>query len=696
MTDTPPPPDAPVIPAGKSLWERLSIVWVIPAVALAIALGVAWNSYAERGPLLELSFENALGIKAGETELRYRDVTVGLVEDVAFTDGLGQVLVSVRLDKNVAPYVDEDAAFWVVRPEVSTRGVTGLNTVLSGIFIQGIWNDEPGGFVARHTGKAEAPLNRDGQPGLRLRLRAAPNVGLTEEAPIVYRGIEVGRIGKAEISPDGASVEAEAIVFAPHDRLISTATRFWDTSGFSFSIGPGGASIDFSSLAALVSGGITFQTVVSGGTGVAPGTRFDVYADEASARASLFGDEDGAALSLTAIFDENVPGLAVDAPVDLGGLRVGRVTAINGIVDEGRFGDRRVRLAATLAIRPGRLGLDRELTAEGALDFLDRGVQDGLRARLASASILTGGLKVELVELEDAPPASIDRDAAPNPVIPTAEGDIADLSASAEGVFTRINALPIEETLQSAIAMMNNISQLTGNDDIRAVPGEVRALLDDAQGIVGSDETQALPGRISAAVDEIERLLTDLNEQATAARLTEALEQAAAAAQSVEEAVAGVPDLVAQLQAVAAKAEQMPLDELSARLSDLLHSADRLIDTDAARALPGDLSTTLEELRAILQAAREGGIIENANATLASARSAADDISAAADDLPALLARAETVLDEAARTISGYDAAQGVGRDLDIALREVRRAAEAVASLARALERDPNSLLFGR
>ncbi|TCO70820.1 MlaD family protein [Rhodovulum euryhalinum] len=694
MTDL--PPETPVEPARRSLLQRLSIVWVIPAAALAIALGVAWNSYAERGPLLELTFQTASGIRAGETELRFRDVTVGLVESVAFTEGLDRVLVGVRLDRDVAEYVDDDAQFWAVRPEVTPQGVRGLETVLSGTFIEGIWDDTAEGFVARHAAATEPPLNREGRAGLRLRLRAAGTATFTENAPIVYRGIEVGRIGRAEVSADGATVEAEAIVFAPHDRLISSSTRFWDTSGFRFTLGPGGARLDFDSIASLVSGGITFRTEVSGGTQVVPEALFTVYPDEGAARASVFGAEAGEALTLTAIFDENVAGLAVDAPVDLGGIRVGRVAALSGIVDSARFGDDRVRLAVTLAIRPGQLGLGEAAAAGAALDYLAGRVAEGLRARLVTASILTGGLKVELVEIADAPAATLDRSAAPNPLIPTAPARIADVAATAEGLYNRINALPIEQVMDSAIAALDNIARLTGSDDIRAVPGEVRALLGEARGIVGAEETQGLPARLSATVGELETLVGRLNESDAAGRLSAAIDAAAAAAGTVESSVEGVPELVARLTAIAANAETVPLDELANRLSALMDAADRLIDTDAARALPADLSAALAELRAVLAELREGGVVENANATLASARAAADDISAAAQDLPGVLARAQAVLDEAAATIRGYDAARGVGRDLGPAIREVERAAKAVSDLARTLERNPNSILFGR
>lgn len=796
MTDT--PPDVPIRPARRSLLERLSIVWLIPVAALVIALGVAWQSYAERGPVLEIEFENASGVVAGQTELRYRDVAVGLVEAVAFTSQLDHVLVSVRLNKDVAPFVDEGSQFYVVRPEISTQGVSGLETVLSGVYIQGVWDTEATGFQTRHTGSPEQPLLTGDQRGLAIKLRASPDAGITERAPIVYQGVEVGRIGKAEITGDGSTVVADAVIYAPHDRLVSTATRFWDSSGFSFSLGPGGASIDFSSVASLVSGGVTFRTVVSGGDPVSNGVEFTVYADEGAARASVFGTEEGDVLDLTAIFNENVSGLAVDAPVDLGGVRVGRVSALNGIVDPLRFGDNRVRLAATLSVRPGRIGLDGEPTPDEALDFLADRVEAGMRARLATASILTGGLKVELINLDDpdSAPARLDMSNEPNPLIPTTDSDISDVSASAEGVLERINQLPIEELMNSAIGLMDNISRVAGSPDLRALPTDLRTTVDEVRGavgevrtVLGSEEVQALPTRISAVADQIETLVTQLNEQNAAGRVLEAIDAAKQAATDVSGATEGVPELVASIDAVArkaeglpleeltreitdlsaqartllaaeatqalpaavnatlaeidtllsdarekgitdsivealnsardaastvstsfdgvpqlverldsvaAKAEQVPLDQLSEDLSSLMQSADAVLDTDGARELPENLGSALKELQAVLAELRNGGVVDNVNETFDSAREAADALRDVAQQLPSVLSQARNVLSQASTTIQSYDGDRGVGRDVSLALREVQRAAEAVNSLARALERAPNSLLFGR
>ncbi|HAW48088.1 MAG TPA: paraquat-inducible protein B, partial [Roseovarius sp.] len=176
------------------------MIWLVPLAALLVVLGVAWQAYSERGPLLEIAFDNASGVRAGTTELRYRDVTVGMVEDVSFAPGLDRVLVKVRVDQEVAPYIDGDAQFWVVRPQVTARGVTGLGTVLSGVYIEGLWDNSPGAAVTQITGLPDAPLERVGQDGLRLMLRAQGRASLVEGAPVVYRGIEVGRIGRPRIT----------------------------------------------------------------------------------------------------------------------------------------------------------------------------------------------------------------------------------------------------------------------------------------------------------------------------------------------------------------------------------------------------------------------------------------------------------------------------------------------------------------
>ncbi|OAO08815.1 paraquat-inducible protein B [Roseovarius indicus] len=695
-TDGDTPPKAPVQSGRRGFMERISIVWIVPLAALIVVLVIAWRSYAERGPVIEICFENAAGVKEGSTELRYRDVAIGLVEEVSFTEGLGRVLVSVRVDKDVAPFIDDEARFWVVRPQVTTQGVSGLNTVLSGVYIEGLWDDQPAGHVGRFEGLPDAPLERQGQDGLKLTLRASGRASLIENTPILYRGVTVGRVGKPSITEDGSSAQAEAMIFEPHDRLVTSSTRFWDTSGFSFSLGPNGAALDFSSVASLVAGGVTFETMVSGGEPVEPDSTFTVYPEESAARTSLFAADEGETLTLAVVFRENVGGLTADAPVELNGLKIGEVSALNGLIDPERFGDNRVRLVVSLSIRVGRLGLEDGSGAEDALEYFRERVEGGLRARLTSASILTGGLKVELVDEPEAQPAALVQGEQDTYYLPTTENDIADVSATAQGVFKRINDLPIEEVMVSATELFQEARALIASEEVKGVPENLNSLLGDARKVVGSDEVQALPGRLDALIAELDKTVTQFNEAALAEKLATAVDNAANAAEGVSSAVEGVPELVERLNAVAAKAETVEIQEMADELTSLIQTTDALLASDDAKALPGKLNGALSELSAILAQLREGGVVENATAALDSASEAADTFAEAGRGLPDLIADARRVLTQARSTLEGYRADNGLGRDARDALTEIQKAAKAVASLARAIERNPNSLLTGR
>lgn len=694
MSDT--PPNVSMKPARKLFLSGASVVWIIPLLALVAALAVAWNNYNSRGPEIYVTFEKGAGIKAGETELRYRDVTVGRVEEVGFTEDLSKVVATIRVDKDVAPFIDRSAAFWVVQPEVSARGITGLSTVLSGVYIEGSWSEKEGEFANTFSGSDAAPLIRPGQSGLQVAFRTVGNGQLTDNAPIFYRGIEVGRMGKAEIAPRGNFAIAEALIFENYRNLVNGSTRFWDTSGFSLSIGPTGAEIDFQSIATLVGGGVTFDTFVSGGDRVQDGTVFEIYPSREEARNSVFNASEVDPLKLSVVFDDNVSGLAVGAPVELSGLNIGEVESLSGIVDYDVFGDNRVRLNVTLSIQPARLGLPGEVSAATALEFLEDRVITGLRARLASASLLTGGLKVELVTVDDAPPARLEATDDRLPVLPTTENETSDASATVEGVFSRINNLPIEELLNSAIGLMNSAQTLIGSDDLQQTPRDVRTLINEVTGLVSSDSVQNIPVSLNATLQRVETLVATLEQEQMAARLLTAVDSVSAAADAFSSSTEGVPELVTEIRAVAAKAEELELQQLVDELTELTRSADQVIGTPDAVALPGSLKNALDELNYTLQELREGGAIENVNRTLASAQNAADNIAVSAQDLPRIVTRLSTLFDQAGRTIEGYNRGDQISRTTEETLRDIQKAADALTSLARTIERNPNSLLLGR
>lgn len=134
----------PATDRPRSPWRNLSPVWLVPVAAVVISLAIAWTSFANRGTVINIRFQTAADVVPGETAVKFRDVVIGTVERVHFTPDLGNVVVVARIEKDVAATIPPDALFWVVTPVVSTRGISGRSTVLSGAYVEGAWTPAAG------------------------------------------------------------------------------------------------------------------------------------------------------------------------------------------------------------------------------------------------------------------------------------------------------------------------------------------------------------------------------------------------------------------------------------------------------------------------------------------------------------------------------------------------------------------------
>src|SRR3954452_16128206 len=160
------PPEAEV---GRGR-RRLSVVWLVPLVAAAIAAWLAVTTLREKGPTVSVAVKTAEGLEAGKTKVRYKDIEVGTVGDVRLSDDLKGVVAVAELRKQVEPFMTEGTRWWVVRPRVGASGVSGLGTLISGAYI-GL-DPGQGERTLSFTGLEEPPPMTSDVPGRRFALHA--------------------------------------------------------------------------------------------------------------------------------------------------------------------------------------------------------------------------------------------------------------------------------------------------------------------------------------------------------------------------------------------------------------------------------------------------------------------------------------------------------------------------------------------
>jgi paraquat-inducible protein B len=684
-----------ITPAKRSPWRNLSLVWLVPVLALLLSLGVAWQSYANKGTLVTIVFKDAAGITPKDTTIRFRDVIIGAVEDVNFSKDMSHVVVSARIHKDVAATLSPDTLFWVVRPEVSARGISGLSTVLSGVYIDAAWTPVAASTARAFDGLSETPLIRPGHEGTRIMIRSRNGSSLTPGAPVFFRGMEVGQLDTPRLSDTGDSTDVEAFINAPFDKFLTTDSRFWNMSGFSVTLGPGGLNLDVASLGSLLTGGVAFENVVSGGSEVTDNTMFRLFANEADARDSIFTQLSANSVTMSVVFAESVSGLASGAPVEYRGLRVGQVSSIGAFIAKNPSGST-VNMRALISIDPQSLGLGPEAGGNITRTFIEKLVSEGMRARLSTTSIFSAALKIELADMPEAPPARVLDDADGTPIIPSVKSDLPDFTATAEGVLERVNKLPIEDVMNQAISLMASIETIARAKGMQLAPDAILGLVEDARGLISKDDTQAIPGELRGAIADLRGIVADLTDRGAVDQLSAALQSFEKASADIATASADLPPLIGDLRAIAAKVKDLKAEELIAAVTRVMDSTDALIGSEGARSIPPALSAALTEVQAALRDLRDGGAIENTNAALASAREAADAVAVAAKNFPDVTAQLDAVISKADALISAYGAKSTFNAETLDLLREMKTAAKAVSQLARTIERNPNSLILGR
>src|SRR5205814_4627897 len=118
MTEpTEPGPPAPLPEAlpepvvTKKNAARLSLVWIVPILAIVVGASLLINTLMQAGPHVVVSFRTAEGLEPGKTEVRYKEVVVGRVETVTLSDDRHRVLVGLRLDRTVSNIAVDDTIF---------------------------------------------------------------------------------------------------------------------------------------------------------------------------------------------------------------------------------------------------------------------------------------------------------------------------------------------------------------------------------------------------------------------------------------------------------------------------------------------------------------------------------------------------------------------------------------------------------
>ncbi|EGV18621.1 PqiB family protein [Thiocapsa marina] len=487
----------------------VSLVWLIPIVALLIGGWLAVKTFTERGPTVKIEFGTASGLEAGKTKVKFKDVDIGQVTSIDVSADLKSVIVTAELKHGSEQFLTEKTRFWVERPRVTASGVSGLETLLSGSFIA-IDPVRNGKEARRFKGLEEPPLFTTSEPGTRFTLRSPTLASLNIGAPVYYRQIQVGQVAGFSLDEDGEAVSIDVFVFAPHDRLVSTSTRFWNASGIDFSMSAAGVKVDTESLMSVLIGGVAFDTpdtIDAPGESPASDHVFPLYANRDNAHEKIYLHKERYLL----FFDGSVRGLSVGAPVMLRGITIGKVLDIQLQLS---VEDLQFHIPVLIEVEPERIAVRGDRGALDETGMIRRLVAKGLRAQLKTGSLITGQLYIELDFYPDTPPSVLAKEGDYD-VLPTTPGSLEALTNKVSAILDRLEAFPFDrigkdltDTLAGASEIVNSSALKQGIVELEGSLAEIRALAEQLNTDIAPDLAETLR-QTTATLQGVRRMIEE-------------------------------------------------------------------------------------------------------------------------------------------------------------------------------------------
>jgi len=434
--------------------RSISLIWIVPLVALAVGGWLAYKAISEKGPTITITFIHAEGLEAGKTKIKYRDVEIGVIDSITLSKDISHVMLQAKLVKGAEKYLTDKTKFWVVRARVRGGSVSGLDTLLSGAYI-GIDPSTDGHPMHDFIGLEVPPVVTLGQAGRAFTLKSESLGSLDVGAPVYNSQIQVGQVVGYNFAADGKGVDINIFVDDPYHHKITANTRFWNASGIDVTLDAEGLQLHTESMITIVSGGIAFDLP----QGADPGDEaqedavFHLYPNQQAIQEKSYTIRNYWML----LFNQSVRGLQVGAPVELHGIKIGEVVSLEL---EFNAESRQFVVPVLIAIEPERVRVvnkpaNRQGTSK-ADDLLKELVEGrGLRAQLRTGSLLTGQMMVSLEFFPDLPQTTLGY-LDSHPILPTVPGNLDRLQESLTKVVNKLEKIPFENIGEEIQALLTN------------------------------------------------------------------------------------------------------------------------------------------------------------------------------------------------------------------------------------------------
>ena len=421
-------------------------IWIVPFIALIIAGWLAYQYFSELGPQIRIVFPENQGLQAGQSQIKYRNVPVGKITKIELQKEGEGIVVVARMDKTVAPFLNASSKFWIVKPEVGIGGVSGLDTLISGTYINMFASHNKEEAKDSYVGQSHA--YRDDSRGQYFVLNTPRGDSTVKVGtPIYLKNIKVGQVEYVVLALDDASVDVIVFIENEYTPYLRVDSNFWVRSTFSAGFNNGTLSLAIAPVTDLIQGAIEFSSQKKELTCTVPNKYvFRLYASKSEVENTYLGNSNKILEIYKLKTSEPISKLYVGSPVRYEGFEVGKVKEIQINYDKQTHAmQSNVFAELNLAV----FSDTNDASGLSGKNNFKLAVKEGLRAQIIPSDPITGFLYVDLTfqHTEDNQTLYVDSDAFT--VLPTVAYKSGNMMASMTKILDKIHALPLEKLVGS-------------------------------------------------------------------------------------------------------------------------------------------------------------------------------------------------------------------------------------------------------
>lgn len=485
----------------SSKFNLITSIWIVPIIALIIAGWLAYQHFSERGPEIKIIFPQNEGLVAGQSVVKYKNVPVGKVTDIYVEEDTDGVIVVVRMNtKESKSYLSEYAKFWIVKPEVGLSGVSGLDTLLSGTYIN-VYSQAGGKHLTnKFIGLSHA--YRDDLQGEYFHLISPNGEGVAVGTPVYFKNIKVGQVEYLYIGLNDKNIEVIVYIDKKYTPYINDNSKFWMKSTLNVDFTRGNLDISIAPMNHLIQGGIEFSSSGKNDENfIANDHVFKLFKNQTEADRQVIGSQVQFVKKFMLITeDDSIAKLNVNAPVRFDGFNIGEIESIDISYNKKTHN----MIGKILLWIDTSVFEDTEESNSTGLDNFYQAVENGLRAKIASLDPITGMLYVDMTFKHQDGNGTVAH-VGQYDQLPMASQNSGSIMDSVSQILNKLNDLPLEKLLASVTKVVEESSEPVKNANALLV--DLQTTVKNINKLTSKKSFEVLPDELSKAIKEMTRTL---------------------------------------------------------------------------------------------------------------------------------------------------------------------------------------------